>query len=313
MRAGNASAGPFERVRLPSWGASKMNMPEVGCEQIIGACGRGELSPPVALLRLLTIEDDLDRLRQRLAERGEARALAELADGDPHGLARTAAALRATAWSELTGVDVAERIAACARMFDLAATWSPEAAVAGHSLGDPFRLAEATAEAAALLDRLGVLLPGRHLLDLGCGIGRLEEALARRVGAITGVDVSASMLAEARRRCTGLGNVMLHQTSGRDLAPFKDATFDAVIAFDSLPYVFMAGGRELAAAVVGEITRVLRPDGDLVVLNLFHRDDPARDLTVAWDLAAEHGLELLRAGTHDLELWDAATFHFRRR
>ncbi|MFO1073132.1 MAG: class I SAM-dependent methyltransferase [Geminicoccaceae bacterium] len=290
-----------------------MNALEVGCEQIIGAYGRGELSPPMALQRLLTIEEDLDRLRQRLAQGEEVRALAELAEGDPRDLARTAAALRTMARAELAGRDAAERVAACARMFDLALTWSPEAAVAGHSLGDPFRFAEATAEAAALLDRLGVLLPGRHLLDLGCGIGRLEEALARRVGAITGIDVSARMLAEARKRCTGLANVRLRPTSGLDLAPFVVATFDAVIAFDSLPYVFMAGGHELVDAMFAEIARVLRPGGDLVALNLTYRGGLARDRADAQALAAAHGLELLRSGTHDLELCDGATFHFRRR
>ncbi|WP_158287243.1 class I SAM-dependent methyltransferase [Dokdonella fugitiva] len=41
----------------------------------------------------------------------------------------------------------------------------------------------------------------RRSLDFGCGVGRLLIPLAKASGHATGVDVSASMLAEARRNC----------------------------------------------------------------------------------------------------------------
>src|SRR6185295_11189534 len=43
-------------------------------------------------------------------------------------------------------------------------------------------------------------LGAAHVLDLGCGTGYLEQFLARRCGHVTAVDVSAGMLAVARRK-----------------------------------------------------------------------------------------------------------------
>src|ERR1700730_6773734 len=49
-------------------------------------------------------------------------------------------------------------------------------------------------------------LPGEHVLDVGCGCGATVLELARRVGAtghVTGVDISAPMLARAQSRVNG--------------------------------------------------------------------------------------------------------------
>jgi len=42
--------------------------------------------------------------------------------------------------------------------------------------------------------------PGAAVLDVGCGIGRWSRRLARRGAAVTGIDLSPAMIAEARRR-----------------------------------------------------------------------------------------------------------------
>ena len=50
--------------------------------------------------------------------------------------------------------------------------------------------------------------PGEHVLDIGCGTGTTSLELARLVGEnghVTGVDVSAPMLDEARRRAADAG------------------------------------------------------------------------------------------------------------
>ena len=51
----------------------------------------------------------------------------------------------------------------------------------------------------------------RSALDFGCGVGRLTRALAVRTGDAFGVDISESMLAEARR------NVPAGAAFGREL------------------------------------------------------------------------------------------------
>lgn len=61
-----------------------------------------------------------------------------------------------------------------------------------------------------LLDIVGVA-PGSDILDLGTGTGVLLPYLSRLTGekgTVVGVDFSEGMLAEARRKFSGLGNVL---------------------------------------------------------------------------------------------------------
>jgi 2-polyprenyl-3-methyl-5-hydroxy-6-metoxy-1,4-benzoquinol methylase len=51
---------------------------------------------------------------------------------------------------------------------------------------------------------LGADLPKAKAIDFGCGVGRLTLPLARRFASVVGVDVSASMIEEARARAGAL-------------------------------------------------------------------------------------------------------------
>lgn len=61
------------------------------------------------------------------------------------------------------------------------------------------------------------LQPGAAVLDVGCGTGRHTIELARRGFAVTGVDLSEGMLAEARRTAgqAGLEVTLVHANAAR--------------------------------------------------------------------------------------------------
>ncbi|MEW6251900.1 MAG: class I SAM-dependent methyltransferase [Planctomycetota bacterium] len=62
-----------------------------------------------------------------------------------------------------------------------------------------------TAREVEFLLELLELRPGGAILDVGCGTGRHAVALAQRGYAVTGLDLSTGMLAQARRRAAAAG------------------------------------------------------------------------------------------------------------
>lgn len=95
-----------------------------------------------------------------------------------------------------------------------------------------------------------------RILDCGCGTGHNLHALLRPYGRAVGVDLSWRGLQYARGRG---GGVVAQATVSR--LPFPDETFDLVTSFDVLYCLSEAEERD----AVGEMNRVLRPGGHLVV------------------------------------------------
>jgi SAM-dependent methyltransferase len=115
-------------------------------------------------------------------------------------------------------------------------------------------LAEDDPRLSGVVDRLRPLV-GRRVLDLGCGKGRFARALGERGASVVGLDLSAAMLAEAN-------DVDRVRASARRL-PFEPATFDGVVAVE----VFEHLAPRSLDDVCGEVRRVLRPGGTLVVVD----------------------------------------------
>jgi SAM-dependent methyltransferase len=151
--------------------------------------------------------------------------------------------------------------------------------------------AEAQALAAA---RLAGCEPGAALLDVPCGFGRHSVPLARAGYKVTGVDRSATLVDEARRRAGGERWPKWAVADYREL-PFADASFDGAInLFSSLGYL----GDEEDTRALREIGRVLRPGARLVV-ELLHRDRLVRGFSEQdWRLLGE-GRLLLEQRTFD--------------
>jgi ubiquinone/menaquinone biosynthesis C-methylase UbiE len=206
---------------------------------------------------------------------------------------------------------VDDGVAFIANQFDKAVATAPEASVALYSLGSTEILDRATSEILARLTEWKLLAPECVVLDLGCGIGRFERALAPHVGKVIGIDVSPGMIAEARRRCSDLTNVVLNVCDGRDLASFDDRSLDLVLAVDSFPYL-VAADPALAARHVSDAARLLRPGGALLILNFSYRGNSDVDRSDVARLASEYRFVLERAGTRDFALWDGVTFLLRK-
>jgi SAM-dependent methyltransferase len=98
---------------------------------------------------------------------------------------------------------------------------------------------------------------GRRILDAGCGSGPLFAELRDRGAIVTGIDKSAGMLDQARRRL-GDGADLQVAELGRPL-PFPDGTFDDVTASLVLHYL------EDWGPALAELRRVLKPGGRLIV------------------------------------------------
>jgi ubiquinone/menaquinone biosynthesis C-methylase UbiE len=245
-------------------------------------------------------------LRDRVDE------LTQLVVENEPGCEKIAEMLRADVDSPRPAPSIDEGIAFCERLFDWSVQQSEEASVALYSLGNAQLLERATREVIAQLELWNVISQKRVVLDIGCGIGRIASELAPRVKEVYGIDVSGRMIDAALRRCAPLGNVRLMKGSGRDLHKYPDASFDSAIAVDTFPYL-QQSGVELVAKHFAEARRVLKPNGDLVILNYSYRGDDVADIEDVRRFAEQHGFEVLVCGDRPFVVWDGLAFHLRLR
>lgn len=239
----------------------------------------------------------------------ERSALAALFHQNREACEHIAASLRAQ--PPLCPGDAKSAIEHARDLFDGLVAQSEEASVAMYSLGNPDILARSTDELVVYLRGQGLLERAARVLDIGCGFGRLEEALAAHVATIHGIDVSPAMIERARVRCAELANVRLSVANGYDLREIESGTCSLVLAIDSFPYL-VAGGPALVEEMFAEVSRVLLPEGHFVLFNYSYRDDLELDRREVAALAARHAFELIASGTQPLALWNGCLFLLRR-
>jgi SAM-dependent methyltransferase len=123
----------------------------------------------------------------------------------------------------------------------------------------------------AELAALPALLDERWAIgDLGCGTGQLAATLAPFVRQVVAVDESREMLAAARERLEGAGNVDLRQGELEAL-PIGDGELDAALLMLALHHVVEP------ERVLAETARVLAPGGRVLIVDMVpHQHDEYR-------------------------------------
>ena len=91
----------------------------------------------------------------------------------------------------------------------------------------------------SLLKKAGIR-EGDRVLDLGCGTGVLTPFLLSSTnGEIIGLDVSAGMIEEAKKKYAGEKRVRFINA---DFYSYEDEAFDLIVCFDAYPHFLDAKG-----------------------------------------------------------------------
>lgn len=120
-----------------------------------------------------------------------------------------------------------------------------------------------TDEISALLDKLvnqGVQLNFDVALDYGCGVGRLSRALAERFEKVLGLDISTTMLSEAKSENAACTNIEFVHSNGQNMTEIESGTIDFIYSNIVLQHT----PSETQCSIIAEFCRVLRSGGILV-------------------------------------------------
>lgn len=133
-------------------------------------------------------------------------------------------------------------------------------------------------------------LPGKRVLDVGCGGGLLSEGMAVRGAEVTGIDLSEKPLGVARLHLLESGQkVDYRKISAEQIAEEMPGAFDAVTCLEMLEHV------PDPASIVESCGRLVKPGGQ-VFFSTINRNPKAYLLAV---IGAEYVLQMLPKGTHD--------------
>jgi len=139
------------------------------------------------------------------------------------------------------------------------------------------------------IDRLSAL-PGKRVLDVGCGGGILAEAMAQRGARVTGIDLSAKPLRVAQLHALESGVAAdYRESSAEALAAEAPAAFEVVTCMEMLEHV------PDPASTVQACSRLARPGG-WVFFSTINRNPKSFVFAI---FGAEYVLRLLPRGTHE--------------
>lgn len=114
--------------------------------------------------------------------------------------------------------------------------------------------------AAEFMSRLELPVGGK-VLDAACGTGNLTVLAARRGCRVSGLDIAANLIAQARERAQRESLSIEFTEGDAEAMPYGDASFDAVVSM----YGVMFAPRP--EQVVKELRRVTKPGGFIAMAN----------------------------------------------
>jgi 2-polyprenyl-6-hydroxyphenyl methylase/3-demethylubiquinone-9 3-methyltransferase len=133
-------------------------------------------------------------------------------------------------------------------------------------------------------------LPGKNVIDIGCGGGVLSEAMARKGAKVTGIDLSKKALKVADLHSLESGvEVRYKHIAAEDMAAAEPGQFDVVTCMEMLEHV------PDPAAIVRAAATLVKPGGHLFFSTL-NRNFKSYLFAV---VGAEYVLRMLPRGTHD--------------
>jgi 2-polyprenyl-3-methyl-5-hydroxy-6-metoxy-1,4-benzoquinol methylase len=110
-----------------------------------------------------------------------------------------------------------------------------------------------------------------RVLDYGCGVGRLVVPLARRSGAVVGVDVSPGMLAEARENCKKFAVTSARLLHINELDSLEPCSFDLVHSFIVFQHIPVPRGELILRKLI-----TLIAEGGVGAIHITYSDTRSR-------------------------------------
>ncbi|HEU0038937.1 MAG TPA: class I SAM-dependent methyltransferase, partial [Verrucomicrobiae bacterium] len=105
------------------------------------------------------------------------------------------------------------------------------------------------------------LQPGSRVLDVACGTGNLAVLAARRACVVSGIDIAANLIDQARARAAAEGLRIDYREGDAEDLPYADGQFGLVV---SMFGVMFAPRPSLATS---EMLRVTKPGGQVALAN----------------------------------------------
>jgi 2-polyprenyl-3-methyl-5-hydroxy-6-metoxy-1,4-benzoquinol methylase len=104
-------------------------------------------------------------------------------------------------------------------------------------------------------------------LDIGCGKGDFARLLAARTDRVLAIDLSPEMVRVAREQSLQYPNIQ-YQVADVLNWEWSHDRFDCIASIATLHHLPLGG-------ILSRIKQALRPGGKLLVLDLFHQENPS--------------------------------------